>query len=80
MSEPSVPLARRIFLSHSRRDAPQVDRIVAALERAGHNVWVDRSVRSPCSWTSAILPATTWTFRSCRRCASSLGPASSACS
>ena len=45
-------------MSHSRRDAPEVDRVVAALERAGHDVWVDRAdIVGGAEWQERIVRA-----------------------
>lgn len=54
----SASPAHRIFMSHSRRDAVEVDRVVTALERAGHDVWVDRAdIVGGTEWQERIVRA-----------------------
>jgi hypothetical protein len=47
-----------VFVSYSRRDASQVDMIVAALDRHGIDAWVDRSkLVGSSDWTAEITRA-----------------------
>jgi WD40 repeat protein len=43
----------RVFLSYSRTDSPQVDRLRQELERAGHTVWWDQG-------ETELVPGTNW--------------------
>jgi hypothetical protein len=48
----------QLFVSYSRQDAAKVDRLIAALEQANHNVWVDREdIRGGDQWRRQIVAA-----------------------
>ena len=38
----SATARRRVFVSYARDDSPAVDRLVAALDAAGWQCWIDR--------------------------------------
>jgi len=47
-----------VFVSYSRRDAAFVDRLELSLQRAGYNVWVDRSnLAGGQAWSASIQQA-----------------------
>ena len=46
-----------VFLSYSREDAAKAKSLAAALERAGHQVWWDRHIRSGSEYSGAIEEA-----------------------
>ena len=46
-----------VFLSYSREDAGKAKSLAAALERAGHQVWWDRHIRSGSEYSGAIEEA-----------------------
>lgn len=48
----------KVFLSYSRRDKDDVDRLASDLERSGINVWVDRTgLIGGADWTTEIVKA-----------------------
>ena len=51
------PLSPRIFISYSRRDAAAVEKLVKDIERAGHEVWIDRDVEGTQRYAAAIVSA-----------------------
>jgi hypothetical protein len=53
-----MPAGRRIFISYARVDAWFVDPLVETLERAGHDVWIDRQdIAGGTPWASSIVEA-----------------------
>ena len=53
-----MPTGRRVFISYSRADSWYADRIVETLERAGHDVWIDRQdIAGGSPWASSIVEA-----------------------
>ena len=53
-----APVAPLVFISYSRRDAVFVDRLELSLQRAGYNVWVDRSnLAGGQAWSANIQQA-----------------------
>ncbi|MBA3576967.1 MAG: TIR domain-containing protein [Sphingomonas sp.] len=46
-----------VFLSYAREDAAKAEALAAALERAGHDVWWDRHIRSGSEFAGAIEEA-----------------------
>lgn len=54
----NAPVAPLVFISYSRRDAAFVDRLELSLQRAGYNVWVDRSnLAGGQAWSANIQQA-----------------------
>lgn len=52
------PAGPKVFVSYSRHDAGDVDRLVSDLERRGVNAWVDRSeLIGGADWTTEIVKA-----------------------
>lgn len=52
------PAGRKVFVSYSRRNARDVDRLVVDLERRGITAWVDRSgLIGVADWTTEIVNA-----------------------
>jgi hypothetical protein len=48
----------RLFVSYSRDDSSRVDRLISALESAGHIVWIDRSgITVGTQWRKQIVEA-----------------------
>lgn len=43
-----------IFISYSRNDRPQIEKLAAALEAANHSVWWDRHIRGGASFSKDI--------------------------
>ncbi len=49
---------RTVFVSYSRKDAEIVDRVVEELEKAGHELWIDREgIDGAESWRGEIVEA-----------------------
>src|SRR5262249_17069796 len=47
-----------VFLSYARRNSEFADRLVAALERRGFNVWLDRSdIPGGAAWDASVSEA-----------------------
>lgn len=47
-----------IFVSYSRKDSAFVDRLISELEKAGHEVWIDRTdIKSGEQWRRQIVAA-----------------------
>jgi hypothetical protein len=64
-----------VFLSYSRRDQAFVDRLIAALERAGLDVWIDRDdIPGGAEWEATITRA----VKECGSLAVVLSPAAAA--
>lgn len=60
-AEASAPgaasLTPRIFVSYSRQDAAAVEKLVKDIERAGHEVWIDRDAEGAQRYAAAIVSA-----------------------
>lgn len=50
-------MSPRIFVSYSRRDAAAVENLVKDIERAGHQVWIDRDAEGAQRYAAAIVSA-----------------------
>lgn len=51
-------VGRTVFISYARADSPTVNHIVRSLQRAGHEVWLDRDdIEGGASWGERIVEA-----------------------
>jgi TIR domain len=48
-------MARRIFVSYSRRDRALVEQLVGHLKAGGHDIWLDRDIAGGTKWWDTIL-------------------------
>jgi len=53
----TTTIAPRIFVSYSRQDTAAVEKLVKDIERAGHEVWIDRDVEGAQRYAAAIVSA-----------------------